>query len=1084
MNNGGKINLTLKKTFLKKNHSITERSPSPHYINNTSFNNYMNNNSISNFYRKYKESRNIHFPYLDNSHNYYLSSVDNYSNSMKAEKGGDNRHSINSTRQNESVLLIQRMKNYQRKKNETNIISDYYSKHYIEMMKKNKIDENTNGINLSISNYETQSPINNTVDEHEDTLIQKLKYIVENYEKRKANSTRKSFENFKKEKSSSNISKSILVNKINRSPLKRIQIDDYYQTNMYNVNNTINKRNGNISRNYYKTLNNFRTKNNENILIEEYNNSLNELKNNTARINKNKKFNYINRSKIKLMNIYNQENGKKNLSESKSKNKNRIKYEKYLFEKIKIFINKVEYRFVKTLKNNYLYFIEQLKLFSQCNKKEIDYISLMNRFQKSRNIKNTFLSSNTTYSINNNSVEYIENKNKIHKNFSNISKNTNVMHYIQKNTSFNTVNTDNSCYNTKRKSFEIFPYLPTNKNLPINEKRMALRNINTEKIFASNKKDILIKDNNQNMTNMNSTNKKLNVKSSNFKYIYSFDRISNINNTINKSNNTRNDDNKPKNKPIIYTKPQAKTNFKKKFTSKEKESSNNNNNDYESILCDKALSKRSVHFYKELNNCYNTISDGPLLIKKNTDNKNSNKSYTNSKKDSNNSYKKIPKSNNNKYKKSSGKPLTKNYYKKHITKNICTSDKRVWINIKYITSENSMQIFYKMKIKRIVQNPNSGVSNIFLNNKFKFLKCAKTDSIKIIRTPVFSRHIMKNNKKFDVIVEENNEDNNNTTLKMIDIFQSFENQYVYFYKKYFFGLLKKYIHFLSEKKIFDKIKNNFKIIDYKNICNHTANEIIKNSDIGKDNTINSDIDNNNKRKKINLWRSSLFSEINSLKLNEEDKQSSKINSSKSEMFDRNDFYKTINDKDKMMVSKNNKPNKTILIRVNLAKNINASEKTRKKNKIMKSLINKFNYYNNCLRIKKKYFTNWRIKKDEYKESANMSNGNINNLTGKETNNDSKDNTKINEEIKEKKEKRVGKNENNNTNMNQNYNIIKLMKKINEPLNGKRNIAFKEGNKMNHSEKNELKEKIEYLRRYLIYYYVFKDKNNNIIIEDD
>jgi hypothetical protein len=930
MNNGGKINLTLKKTFLKKNHSISERNPSPHYINNTSFNSYMSNNNISNFYRKYKGSRNIHFPFLDNSHNYYLSSLDNYNNSMKPEKEGENRYTFNNTQQNESALLIQRMKNYQRKKNETNIINDYYSQHYIEMTKKNKIDENINGINLSISNYETQSPINHTVEEHEDTLIQKLKYIVENYEKRKANSSKKSFENIKKEKSSSNISKSILVNKINRSPSKKIQIDDFNQTNMFNVNNAINKRSRNLCRNYYKTLNNFRTKNNENILIEEYNNSLNELKNKTARNNnKNKDFNYINRSKIKLMNIYSQEKGKKNLSESKSKSKNLLKYEKHLFEKIKIFINKVEYRFVKTLKNNYLYFIEQLKLFSQCNKKEIDYISLMNRFQKSRNIKNTFLNSNTTYSINNNSVEDFDNKNKIHKNFSNISKNTNVKHYIQKNTSFNTVNPDNSYYNKKRKSFEIFPYPPTNKNFPTNEKRMALRNINTEKIFASNKKDILIKDNNQYMTNINSTNKKLNVKSSNFKYIFSFDRISNINNTINKSNNTRNDDSKPKNKPIIYTKPQAKTNFKKRITSKEKESSNNNNNDYESILCDKAISKRSVHFYKELNNCYNTISDGPLLIKKSTDNKNLIKSYTNSKKDSNNSYKKIPKSNNNKHKKSSGKLLNKNYIKKHITKNICTADKRVWINIKYITSENSMQIFYKMKIKRIVQNPNSGVSNIFLNNKFKFLKCAKTDSIKIIRTPVFNRHIMKNNKKFDVIVEENNEDNNNTTLKMIDIFQSFENQYIFFYKKYFFGLLKKYIHSLSEKKIFDKIKNNFKIIDNKNICNHTANEIIQNSDVVNDNTINSDIDNNNKRKKINLWKSSLFSEINSLRLNEEDKQSYKINSSKSEIFERNDFYKTINGKDKMMLSKNNKPNKTILIRVNLAKNINSSEKTRK-----------------------------------------------------------------------------------------------------------------------------------------------------------
>ena len=1093
MNNDGKLNLALKKTFLKKNNSITERNSSPYYINNTFYNNFMNNKSLSNFYRNSKGKRRIHFPTLDYSNN-YLSSTEYYNSTLNPEKKIDDKYSPNNAQQNEGALLIQRMKNYQRKKNETNILNDFYIQHYKEMTKKKRIDESTNGINLSISNYETQSPINNTVEEHEDTLIQKLKYIVENYEKRKANSSKKSYDSYKKERYNNKTAKSILVNKLNRSPSKKNQIDAYENTNDCKLNEVINRRRRNLSKNYYKTLNYFR-RNDENIFIED-NNSLNEVLNNKVRnIKKIKDFRYVNRSKIKLMNIYNKKNGKKNLSENKLKNIDLINYEEQLFEKIKIFIKKVEHSFIKTLKNNYLFFIEQLKLFvSQKNQKDIDYISLMNRFQKSRNVKNTFINSESTFSINNynNSVENLENKSKIYKKFSKINSIRNTNKYIQKNSSFKTINYNNTIYNKKRKNIKIFPYFSSNKNAGLNENPKIVRNLNTQKIFTSSKKDILKKDNNEyNNFNCNSTNKKTKVKTSHFKYIFSYDRSSNNSNNNNESSTYRNNDNNSKKTPIIYTKPQTKTNYKKIFISKDIENLYSNNSyNSKSILCDKALSNRSLHFYRELNNCYNTISECTLLCQKNNKNKNPIKSYAQNKNDNTkNNNKLIQNNSNNKNKKGNGKPLSKNFIEKHITKKICSSDKRLWINVKYISSGNSMQMFYKMKIKRIALNPNNGITNIFLNNKFKILKCAKTDSIEIIPTSLFKRHTRKNNKKinFDIILEENNEDNNNITIKFIDIFQNFEKKYISFYKKYFFDLLKMYLNSLSQRKIFDDIKNNFKTIDNKSIFN-MSNENIHYNDVGIDSINNSDTKTNKRRKKnlmLKHWKSFLFLDNNNLKLNEEDKQPFyQIYSSKSEVYERG-FSKNMNGGDKVKYKYNklnNKSNKKPLIKVNLAKKINFSEKKRKKNKIMKSLINKFSHYNNCLRIKKKYFINWRIKNDEYKELANMSNGNINNITGKDTNNDSIENVKGDEE---KKVKGVGNNRisKNNVNINQKYKLIKMHKKINEPLNQKRNNTINDGSKSIYPDNNELEEKIEYLRRYLINYYVFKDNNVTVGEED-
>ena len=187
MINGGKVNLIendVKNLYYLNNYSHSKRNNSPITINEPSSYNYYNyNNSINKHFNNenFNEKRNTQYPsyqsYFNNSNNYYLQSSQQYSNDNR-----NNKFIPNISENNEKEILIQKIKhliNENEKKKGQKIIKDYYTKNYEEMIKKN-IDTYPNGINLSISNCETQYPINNLNDD--DEFFRKLKFFLEEYE--------------------------------------------------------------------------------------------------------------------------------------------------------------------------------------------------------------------------------------------------------------------------------------------------------------------------------------------------------------------------------------------------------------------------------------------------------------------------------------------------------------------------------------------------------------------------------------------------------------------------------------------------------------------------------------------------------------------------------------------------------------------------------------------------------------------------------------------------------------------------------------------------------------------------------------
>ena len=161
------------------------------------------------------------------------------------------------------------------------------------------------------------------------------------------------------------------------------------------------------------------------------------------------------------------------------------------------------------------------------------------------------------------------------------------------------------------------------------------------------------------------------------------------------------------------------------------------------------------------------------------------------------------------------------------------------------------------------------------------------------------------------------------------------------------------------------------------------------------------------------------------------------------------------------------------------------------------LTNKFSYYNNCLRLMKNYFNIWKNKDD----NNNTINNNINindelklnndNIQVKEKNiNDM--NPKINNEVYEIKEEDNESNIDNLSNSKDegilkinelianNNEVFNLTLKALNKINNQKGIQIdsiqdSEENKSNYLDKNELEEKIDYFRMYLINY-SFKRKN--------
>ena len=476
MINGGKVNLIgngKKKLYYLNNRSHSKRNNSPTSINAASSYNYYNyNNSLNKHFNndKFNEKRNIQYPsfqnYFNNSNNYYLQSSQQYLNNNR-----NNKFIPNNSENNEKEILIQKIKdlvNENEKKKGQKIIKDYYTKNYEEMIKKN-IDTYPNGISLSISNCETQYPINNNNLNDDDEFFLKLKYFLEKYEtidnknnNRNINNLKSSYEYYSKilKKNENKKKNNFKFNYFNESvgdinyTYRQEQNDNKpsYQEK-YLKNNSLNKSIKKFYKDYNKTSDNFHNTNkkedikskNDKNLYDTYEKQFNTIRNiddNYLQNINNNNINNINnnhwtKSRIKLMNIETKKKDnqkyknalqyinikKKNQLIGKNINKEYEIQEKYI-NKIKLFIQYIENYYISSINNFFSYFIKNMKLYGmeKINKNK-ETKKLLKRFQKSRNIKTNY----NNISLNNN----INNYNTINNSY-NINKNTLIQNYKYK----------------------------------------------------------------------------------------------------------------------------------------------------------------------------------------------------------------------------------------------------------------------------------------------------------------------------------------------------------------------------------------------------------------------------------------------------------------------------------------------------------------------------------------------------------------------------------------------------------------------------------------------------------------------------
>jgi hypothetical protein len=292
---------------------------------------------------------------------------------------------------------------------------------------------------------------------------------------------------------------------------------------------------------------------------------------------------------------------------------------------------------------------------------------------------------------------------------------------------------------------------------------------------------------------------------------------------------------------------------------------------------------------------------------------------------------------------------------------------------------------------------------------------------------------------------------------------------------------------LSHKKIFKNIKNSFNKrndIDISKISNKIIESNENENDYSQDNNSDKEnitIKNNNHKKEY--WKRNLYQEINIPKLKIEDNNSYNTdevfnNLNKSEFNEKTEFshYLTFRERNlnfsdiydipkkapfrlkinKYKIFRDKIPKKKMNLKVKDI--IKEDEEMRKKNKIIFLLTNKFNHYNNCLRIIRYYFKLWKL----YKYNDEDDESNIENL------NNSKEVIKFNDLI-------------GNKNFSLSLNTLSNIK--NQKRIEINSIIDSEDNKSIHLDKNELEEKIEYFRYYIINYYAFKKKNNGYSEEE-
>ena len=529
----------------------------------------------------------------------------------------------------------------------------------------------------------------------------------------------------------------------------------------------------------------------------------------------------------------------------------------------------MEQYYILSFQNYFRYFIGQLKTYKK-SKFDKNKDLLLKRFQRVRNNRNDFL-----YKLNNISpdkdatLHNINNIKKIKKinNISYLVNNRSV--YIPKKNIYQGHDLNNLTLNSENSStinFKEFNILknassrnrnkiPTESNLSSyynsvsNYTKIDKKKINQDySVDNINKKrnDFIYKNKNnlnKSQDNSYSFNRRLNISNDRQKYNTS------ANNSLNKNS-------------IVYVKPKPKMNLKQSLN-RNKSGINKSLNDKDGLssILKESIFKNSINNtdnkinYNALcNNSFNINSiDGlrsPIKSNKyhtrnisdiaqevidnaniNTNKKSNQKTENNGVSDGNSD---ISNGNDN---------INEDVIEEIIIKDINTYDKRLSVFIKYIISPKAKQKFLKMKLQRRLKN----IKNVDDKKGMFLLEFEHTDSFELIDPlAILNSHFKyseySNQRKMEMKevkeISEENESNNNSAeedennynklLKMINIFEKYKSEYILYFKEYFFGQMSNSdtninIETLTQRDIFNNIKNNFQTLEISNLSDNDNN---------------------------------------------------------------------------------------------------------------------------------------------------------------------------------------------------------------------------------------------------------------------
>ena len=889
---------------------------------------------------------------------------------------------------------------------------------------KNKVkaDKYKNGINLNISNFETQYPLTYLNDDP----YHKRKPLIQNYIK-KYMMNFKSPDDFPSRIFNKNNDKKV-VNISQIKPLINIPEDqgniqfknsnneqDSVSSSIFHKKNKSQRQfdNNALKGEYYQIYNN--NKNDRNISINNYYNNIYEST--KGRINKSTFYddersrNTDESYKIPKFDITTkiQRNRSKNRSIGKNSLKKFHIQERYI-TKLKIFINHLEQYYILSFQNYFRYFIGQLKTYKK-SKFDKNKDLLLKRFQRVRNKRNDFL-----YKLNNISpdkdatLHNINNIKKIKKinNISYLVNNRSV--YIPKKNIYQGHDLNNLTLNSENSStinFKEFNILknassrnrnkiPTESNLSSyynsvsNYTKIDKKKINQDySVDNINKKrnDFIYKNKNnlnKSQDNSYSFNRRLNISNDRQKYNTS------ANNSLNKNS-------------IVYVKPKPKMNLKqslnrnksginKRLNDKDglssilkesifKNSINNTDNKINyNALCNNSFNINSIDGLRSpiKSNKYHTrnISD---IAQEVIDNANINTNKKSNQKTENNGV-----SDGNSDISNGNDNINEDVIEEIIIKDINTYDKRLSVFIKYIISPKAKQKFLKMKLQRRLKN----IKNVDDKKGMFLLEFEHTDSFELIDPlAILNSHFKyseySNQRKMEMKevkeISEENESNNNSAeedennynklLKMINIFEKYKSENILYFKEYFFGKMSNSdtninIETLTQRDIFNNIKNNFQTLEISNLSDNDNNYNLS-SFIKDDNKEDDENENqkNNYNKTGENWKynlnNNLLGKDKSFKNEEENYFSGNIKMVRKKLLN----FNKINDICKKRNSVRVKIEKNKLLK-NVIKDKDPEAKKeefelRRKNKLKLIILRKMNHFKYNKRAKRHFLRIWK-----------------------------------------------------------------------------------------------------------------------------